>query len=64
MATVHCTHKLVASHFCREEKAQLLFSYLSVITQKKRGETLCLIAFDKMSDDMGKSEINWLQMWI
>ena len=35
---------------------------VSLITQKRRGETLRLIAFDKMLDDMGKSEINWLQM--
>ena len=30
-------------------------------TQQKRGETLCLIAFDKMLDDVGKSEMNWLK---
>ena len=55
MATVHCRPKLVANYFCREEKAELLFGYLSLITRKKRDETLCLIAFYKMLDDMGKS---------
>ena len=38
----------------------MLFSYVPLITQKKRGETLCLIEFDKMLDDIGKPEINWL----
>ena len=33
-------------------------------TQQKRGKTLCLIAIDKKLNDVGKSEINWLPMWI
>ena len=64
MATVHARPKLVASYFWREKKAFLFFSSLSLITQQRRGETFCLIIFDKMMDNVGKSEMNWLQMWI
>ena len=63
MATVHPRPKLVASYSA--ERTRLCCSFvLYHFTQQKRGENLCLIEFDKRLDDVGKSEINWLQMWI
>ena len=47
------------------ERKRLCCSFvLYHFTQQKRGKTLCLIAIDKRLNDVGKSEINWLQMWI
>ena len=48
------------------ERKRLCCSFvLYHFAQQKRGETLCLeIAIDIRLNDEGKSEINWLQMWI
>ena len=64
IATVHQPRpKLVASYSAERTRLHCSF-VLYHFTQQKRGETLCVIAFHKTLDDMGKSEINLLQMWI
>ena len=60
------TCKLVASYSLQSKRLHCSF-VLYHFTQQKRGETLCVmcvIAFDKTLDDVSKSEINLLQMWI